>query len=251
MENFKKIFSDKNALIVYVTMGDPALGKNPATLLKELEKNGADLIELGIPFSDPLADGPVIQASHNRALKKNITIDKIAGWVRQFRKTSKLPLVIMADYNLIYNYGIPKYTSVCKKLGIIGSIIPNLPIEESKRAHFKNHTLIQLIAPTTDKIRQKEIIKKSKGFIYYISIAGLTGPRKKIRTGLIKEIKALKKQTKLPVAVGFGIANPAQAKEVIKYADGVIIGSALINEIKKGTGWKKYIRRMKNALSRS
>lgn len=236
----------KKAFIVYVTAGDPDMNVTKK-LVPELEKNGVDLIELGIPFSDPLADGPTIQEASKRALSKRVNIKTILRAVRELRKNVKVPIVFMTYYNPVYRYGLKRFVADSKRSGVDGVIVPDLPYEEAgelamacRREGFAN---IMLASPTSPPSRLRAIAKKSDSFIYYVSLTGVTGARKRLPKDIISKIKLLKGYAKKPVCVGFGVSNPAQASSVASYADGVIIGSALINIIASNLKNKNLVKR--------
>lgn len=239
--------SHKKAFIVYITAGDPDL-KTTKQLIVELEKSGVDLIELGIPFSDPLADGPTIQAASQRALRKGVNIKSILNAVKALRHKVSIPFVFMTYYNLVLQYGLENFVHDAKKCGIDGIIVPDLPQEESRgllrAATRRRFSVILLAAPTSTNARLKKIAQKSKGFIYYVSLTGVTGARSKLAYDLAKNIKRIKRFTDKPVCVGFGVSNPAQAREVASLADGVIVGSALINIIGKNIAKKGLIQKV-------
>lgn len=244
----------KKAFIVYITAGDPTLGVT-AKLIECLEKSGADLVELGIPFSDPLADGPTIQKASQRALSKGANTRSILRMVRSVRKKTELPLVFMTYYNPVARYGIKNFVSDSKKCGVDGVIIPDLPPEEAEElvraARKKDFATIFLAAPTSTKGRLKKIAEKSTGFIYYVSLTGVTGAREKLPKDIVKNVRLLKKLTKKPVSVGFGISSPEQAKRISRLADGVIVGSAVIKVIEKNAKKKdlyKKVSRFASAL---
>jgi len=228
----------KKAFIAYITAGYPTL-KATERLVIELEKNGVDLIELGIPFSDPLADGPTIQKSSQEAIRKGASLKSILRLVRSVRKKVKLPLVFMTYYNPVVHYGIANFVRDSKAAGVDGVIVPDLPPEEAKeliRASKKDKfDTIFLAAPTSTKKRLKLIASRTKGFIYYVSLTGVTGARSRLPKDIIKNVLALKRITKKPVCVGFGVSNPAQAKKISRLADGVIVGSAIIKVIEKNS----------------
>lgn len=229
----------KKAFIVYITAGDPSL-RATEKLIVELERSGADLVELGIPFSDPLADGPTIQKASQRALARGVNIKSILRMVRQARKKVKLPLVFMTYYNLVLHYGLGKFVKDSVASGADGIIIPDLPPEEANglinATKKKDFATIFLAAPTSTKKRLKNIAAKSKGFIYYVSLTGVTGAREKLPQDIVKNVRSLKRITKKPVCVGFGVSTPTQAKKISRLADGVIVGSAVIKVIEKNKG---------------
>ncbi|MFA5840273.1 MAG: tryptophan synthase subunit alpha [Candidatus Margulisiibacteriota bacterium] len=252
MGNIEKAFEKHTALITFITAGDPALAQTEK-LIFVLEKAGADIIELGIPFSDPLADGPVIQASHLRALKKNVTLDQVFKLVAKVRKKSQIPLCFMLSYNLVLQYGTDKFYTDAEKHGVNGIIIPDLPPEElgdwSRESGVAN---IFLVAPTSSDRRIKLVADSSSGFIYLISTTGITGKRTKLAQNMQETIGRIKSYTKLPVAVGFGITTPAQAAEVSQIADGVIVGSAIVNLVgkKKYAAVAKLVAAMRKAMDK-
>ena len=233
MSRLSEVFNKRKALITFITAGDPSLSATEK-LVFILEKSGADIVELGIPFSDPLADGPVIQASHQRALKKNVSLIDVFKLVSRVRKKTQIPLCFMLSYNLILHYGAEKFYSDCEKYGVDGVIMPDLPPEESiVDCRPSTVDIIFLVSPTSTEERIKLIAGKSSGFIYLISVAGITGKRQALAENLPELVSRIKKYTKLPVAIGFGISNPAQAAAAAKIADGVIVGSAIVDLIAK------------------
>jgi tryptophan synthase alpha chain len=235
--NIKGAFSGKKALITFITAGDPDL-KTTEKLIIDLQNSGADIIEIGIPFSDPLADGPIIQASHQRALRNNVSLADVFKLVKRVRP--RVPIVFMLGANLIESYGSEKFYTDCGKYGVAGVIVPDLPPEEKglgvgkgvggEAAKVDN---IFLIAPTTSDERIKKIVDASSGFIYLVSSVGITGKRAKSSDTINEMVQKIRKVSDLPIAVGFGISSPKQAKESVKYADGVIVGSALVDLIAK------------------
>jgi len=232
-------------------------------LIYEMEGAGADIIELGIPFSDPLADGPVIQAAHQRALKQNVSLKEILALVKKARKKTAVPIVFMLSDNLIENYGMDKFYADCEKAGVDGVIVPDLPPEEKPPLSLRDISplirgrkkegvdQIYLVAPTTTEERIKHIANASSGFIYLVAVAGITGKRAKLSEEVPKMVSRIRKYSQKPIAVGFGISTPAQAKEAIKYADGVIVGSAIVELIAKKQFNKipKFIASLRKALN--
>lgn len=239
-EKFKELRTKRTkAFIAYITAGDPNL-QTTGMLIPALERSGVDIIELGIPFSDPLADGPVIQAASQRALQSGATVAKILKIAKKARESSSIPLVFMTYYNPVLRYGVDRFIRECKTSGIDGIIVPDLPYEESgdfarscKRGGLR---LILLVAPTSGSERIKKIAKRSKGFIYYVSLTGVTGVRKSLSGEIKPQVSLIKSMTDLPVCVGFGISNPAQAREAARVSDGVIVGSAIVSVIAKMKG---------------
>lgn len=250
MSRLSEIFKNRKALITFITAGDPNLSTTEK-LIYDLEKSGADIIELGIPFSDPLADGPVIQASHLRALKKNVSLADVFKLVTKVRKKTQIPICFMLSYNLILQYGIEKFYKDANKSGMNGVIIPDLPPEEaSDEGRATGIDTIFLIAPTSTEERIKLAVDKSSGFIYFISVAGITGKREKLAEDLKGLVSRVKKYSSLPVAVGFGISKPSQAAEVAKIADGVIVGSAIVDLIgkRKFKAVSKFVYSLRHAI---
>jgi len=235
----------KKAFIAFITAGDPDL-KTTEELVLAFEKAGVDIIELGVPFSDPLADGPTIQASYQRTLAKKVTLEKILTTVSHLRKKTQIPIVLMTSYNPVFHYGDEKFVQAAHKSGVDGLIIPDLPPEEAadilKITKQDDLSIIFLVAPTTKSQRMQYIVKKSSGFIYYVSLTGVTGARKQIAQSYTEQVKAIKKSTNLPVCVGFGVSTPEQVKSISKIADGVIVGSAIVNTIAKNTGKKNLVK---------
>lgn len=226
----------KKALIIYITAGYPSLVKTKELIL-EIEKSGADIIELGIPFSDPLADGTTIQLASYRALKGGATLEKIIALVRQIRKKTRIPLVFMTYYNPVFRFGVERFVKTAKRAGIDGVIIPDLPPEEAKSLIKASRKLdfssIFLLTPTSSISRFKIVSNASSGFIYYVSLAGVTGARKKLPDHIKNKIKTIKNFTNKPVCIGFGVSDAIQARDMSKISDGVIVGSAVINIMHK------------------
>lgn len=242
-EVFKRLkAAGKKAFIPYITAGDPDLDTTEKIVVS-LANAGADIIELGIPFSDPLADGPTIQRAIKRSLDKGATVKKILNLVKKIRKHVQTPLVFMTYYNIIYNYGVESFIKDAKASGADGVIVPDLPMEEaaelSARSREKNFDIIMLTAPTTPPARFERIAKMSKGFVYYVSLTGVTGARKNVSGELKNDVRKLKGLTSRPVCVGFGVSKPAHARYVAEFADGVIVGSAIISIIERNLGNKK------------
>lgn len=238
-QKFKELKArKKKAFIAFITAGDPNL-KTTEELVLAFEKAGVDIVELGVPFSDPLADGPTIQAASQRALKNNVNLDDILKLVTRVRQKSSLPIALMTYYNPVFHYGEKRFVEKAKACGVDGVIIPDLPPEEAQdliqTARKNDLATIFFLAPTTTAQRMKGIIKASTGFIYYVSLTGVTGARQALPENVAKQVKLAKKITDKPVCVGFGVSTAAQVKAVGKIADGVIVGSAIINEIIKGS----------------
>ena len=233
MSRIAEVFKKRKALIPFIVAGDPNLALTEK-LIYQLEEAGADIIELGIPFSDPLADGPIIQAAHSRALKKDVSLAQVFSLVKKARKKTNIPIVFMLSDNLIEKYGALKFYEDCTKLGVDGVIVPDLPPEEGggKRETGKVDQ-IYLVAPTTSEERIKRIASASAGFIYLVSVMGITGKRAGVSSEVPELVSRIKTHTQKPIAIGFGISNPAQAWEAVRSADGVIVGSALVELIAK------------------
>ena len=220
------------ALVAFYTAGDPDMDASKE-IFAVIEKNGADIVEIGVPFSDPLADGPTIQASSHRSLNNGTTLKKIIRMVADIRKTSELPVVLMTSYNPIFVYGQKEFVADAVKAGVDGVIIPDLPHEEAEEflAIADGLDMIFLLAPTSTPDRIQQIGKISKGFIYYISLTGTTGTKESLSVGLEEKVSEIKNSVSLPVLVGFGISGPEQAAEAAKVSDGVILGSAIVKLI--------------------
>jgi len=247
MSNLSKTLLNKKALITYITAGDPSLAATEK-LVYQLEAAGADVVELGIPFSDPLADGPVIQASHKRALKTKLA--DVFKLVKTVRKKTQIPICFMLSYNLVYQFGVEKFYLEAEKVGVDGVIIPDLPPEEASLDLALSTSHIFLVAPTSTEKRMKLIAEKSSGFIYLISSTGITGKRANFADNLKDIVQKIKQFTNLPVMVGFGVSEPAQAKEISKITDGVIVGSAIVDLIakKKMPAVIKLVKSLRKAI---
>lgn len=255
MSNIKKAFENGKAFIAFVTCGDPDL-ETTAKVVRAAVENGADLIELGIPFSDPTAEGPVIQGANLRALRGGITTDKIFAFVKELRRDVKVPMVFMTYANVVFSYGAEKFISTCRDIGIDGLILPDLPYEEKEEflptCRQYGVDLISLIAPTSEN-RISMIAREAEGFIYIVSSLGVTGTRNEIRTDLSSIVKVVRENTKVPCAIGFGISTPEQAKKMADISDGAIVGSAIVKLIEKyGTDAPEhvaeYVKSMKDAI---
>ena len=230
MSNIAKAFQNGKAFIPFITCGDPDL-ETTAAIVRAMSENGADLIELGIPFSDPTAEGPVIQAASERALAAGTTTDKIFELVRALRRDVATPMVFMTYANVVFSYGSEKFISTCAEIGIDGLILPDIPYEEKDEfaplcARY-GLELVSLIAPTSHN-RIAMIAREAKGFLYIVSSLGVTGVRSAITTDIGAMVKIIRENTDIPCAVGFGISTPAQAQAMAKDADGAIVGSAIV-----------------------
>ena len=250
---------NEKALIVYLTAGDPSLDVTK-NLILGLEAAGVDIIEIGVPFSDPTADGPVIQAASQRALKTGTTLQGVLDLVAEIRRTSEIPILLFGYFNPIFSYGVERFAESAHKAGVDGVLVVDLPPEEAQELRIYTDVasldFISLIAPTSGKDRLKTILKTATGFLYYISITGVTGTVAPKIDDIAREIAKIRKLTKMPIAVGFGISNAAQAKEIGALADGIVIGSAVIKLIDKNRDndnlvkiVSDYTREIKNALS--
>ena len=236
-EKFKKLKeANQKALIPFITAGDPDLDTTKRLVI-EMERAGADIIELGVPFSDPIADGPAIQKASYRSLKSGTTLKKIIGIVKELRRTTEIPLVLMTYYNPVFKYGISEFVRDATDAGVDGIIVPDLPPEEGEGIieEGKRHNLntIFLLAPTSTKERIKMVASVSTGFIYYVSLTGVTGARESLPETVEASVNKIRKATDKPIAVGFGISTAEQAKRIASFADGVIVGSAIVNVIEK------------------
>lgn len=255
MSNIKKAFENGKAFIAFITCGDPDL-ETTAAAVKSAVENGADLIELGIPFSDPTAEGPVIQGANIRALKGGVTTDKIFEFVKKLRLDVKVPMVFMTYANVVFSYGAERFISTCRDIGIDGLILPDLPFEEKDEfqpiCRKYSVDLISLIAPTSEN-RISMIAKEAEGFLYIVSSLGVTGTRSEIKTDLKSIVSVVRQNTDIPCAIGFGISTPEQAKKMADISDGAIVGSAIIKLLEKyGKDAPeyvgKYVKSMKDAL---
>lgn len=228
--------NNKKALITFLTAGDPDIDTT-FKIVEEMIENGIDILEIGIPFSDPLAEGPTIEKASYRALESHTTTDDVFILVKKLREKYELPILLMLYVNLIYKYGIEKFMKLSSESGVDGLIIPDLPFEEvgevKEIADANNISIINLVAPTTKNTRLKKIVSESEGFIYCVSSLGVTGERKKITTNLGDFYNKLKKETDIPLALGFGLSNKEQIEGLIGNWDGYIIGSAIVNIIAK------------------
>lgn len=256
MSSIRKAFENGKAFIAFVTCGDPDL-ETTAAVVRAAAENGADLIELGIPFSDPTAEGPVIQGANLRALNGGVTTDRIFAFVKALRRDVKVPMVFMTYANVVFSYGAERFISACRELGIDGLILPDLPFEEKEEfqplCRRYGVELISLIAPTSEN-RIAMIAKEAEGFLYIVSSLGVTGTRSEIKTDLASIVRVVRENTDLPCAIGFGISTPEQAKKLAALSDGVIVGSAVIKLLERyGTDAAAhvgaYVKSMKDAIT--
>jgi tryptophan synthase alpha chain len=239
MSSIDDLFSNlrrdrRKALMPFVTAGDPDL-KFTAAVIEELAKRGCHICEVGIPYSDPIADGPVIQASYTRALEHKIKLADILDMLAVVAPNVAAPLVTMVSYAIIYRHGLVKYVGAVREKGLAGLIVPDLPVEESaqlaKICQAVDVSLIQLVTPTTPRERQIQIANTSTGFLYYVSVAGITGERTKLPPELVDNVGWLREQTELPICIGFGISQPEHVRLLAPVADGLIVGSAIVRRI--------------------
>ena len=255
MSNIRKAFENGKAFIPFITCGDPDL-ETTAAVVRAAAANGADLIELGIPFSDPTAEGPVIQGANLRALNGGVTTDNIFDLVRDLRRDVEVPMVFMTYANVVFSYGSERFVSTCREIGIDGLILPDIPYEEKEEflpvCRRYGVDLISLIAPTSED-RIAMIAREAEGFLYIVSSLGVTGVRSEIKTDLGAIVETVRQNTDIPCAIGFGISTPEQATKMAGISDGAIVGSAIVRLI--GEHGKdapeyvgEYVKRMKEAL---
>jgi len=253
-KKFRQLKRNKQkAFIAFITAGYPNL-KTTEKLVKAFAHSGVDLIELGVPFSDPMADGPIIQAASEYALKHKVNLYDILKLVKQLRKNNlKLPLALMSYYNPIFCFGEERFIKQAVSCGVDGVIIPDLPVEEGRsfmRLANKYHLdTICFISPTTSFKRIKFISSVAKGFIYYVSLTGVTGIRERLAADLIKNLKLIKRVTHKPVCVGFGVSREQQVRQIYRVADGVVVGSAIVKKIKENLSRKDLVARVAGFVS--
>ena len=256
MNRIAEAFQKEKGFIPFITCGDPDL-ETTGKVVRAAVANGAGLIELGIPFSDPTAEGPVIQGANLRALSGGVTTDKIFDFVRDLRKDVEIPLVFMTYANVVFSYGAERFLKNCSAIGIDGIILPDVPFEEKEEfgglCRKYGVALISMIAPTSEN-RVAMIAREAEGFLYIVSSLGVTGVRSEIKTDLSAILKVVREHTDVPCAIGFGISTPEQAKKMARIADGVIVGSAIIKllaahgrEAAEPVG--DYVRSMKEAIT--
>ena len=258
MSNIAKAFAGGKAFIPFITCGDPDM-ETTAAVVRAAAGNGADLIELGIPFSDPTAEGSVIQGANLRALRAGATTDRVFELVRELRRDVTVPMVFMTYANVVFSYGAERFISICSEIGIDGLILPDLPFEEKDEflplCRQYGVDLISLIAPTSEN-RIAMIAREAEGFIYLVSSLGVTGMRSEIKTDLASIVDVIRENTKTPCAIGFGISTPEQAGKMAAISDGAIVGSAIIRLLEQhGKNAPEYVgeyvRRMKDAVTKS
>lgn len=255
MNKIAQAFAHGKAFIPFITCGDPDLNTTAAAVRAAVE-NGADLIELGIPFSDPTAEGPVIQGANLRALQGGVTTDRVFELVRELRRNVKVPMVFMTYANVVFSYGAERFLSACREIGIDGLILPDVPFEEKEEflPFCKQYgvELISLVAPTSES-RIGMIAGEAAGFLYVVSSLGVTGTREEIKTDLAPIMEVVRQNTHIPAAIGFGISTPQQAQKMAEIADGVIVGSAIIKLLARyGQDAPpyigEYVKAMKDAI---
>lgn len=248
----------EKALVVYLTAGDPDL-ETTRLLIPRLQEAGVDILEIGVPFSDPTADGPIIQAASQRALRTGVTLTGILDMIESIRLIIRIPIVLFGYYNPIFSFGNERFALRAKKSGVDGILVVDLPPEEShelrRYTDIAGIDFISLIAPTTDNVRIQKIAKNATGFLYYISITGVTGTAKPVISNITSDVARIKSATSLPLVIGFGISTPAQAADISSYADGIVIGSAFVDLLEKNSGNSNlvdiaslFIQEMKKAL---
>ena len=245
---FKRLGKEhKKAFIVYIPFGFPNLNISKK-ILKVLDSSGVNAIDLGIPFSDPLADGPIIQGASNVALKAGVSVRRLFTTLEGIKHTIKTPLIILTYFNPVYNFGVERFLKKCKDSGVAGVMVVDLPLEEAHRyvrtaKRFDIDTIF-FITPTTKRRRAKEILKISKGFVYYVSVTGTTGPKEILLKPLLKHLREIKKEAKVAVCVGFGIHTKKQAQAICQESDGFIVGSALVQHIEKHYKEKHFLKKL-------
>jgi tryptophan synthase alpha chain len=226
----------RKAFIAYVTAGFPSW-PGMARAVHDLEKAGLDILEIGVPFSDPIADGPTIQFSSQRALERGVTLSLVLNWVKRFRRSSQVPVVLMSYLNPIHHMGYDDFCRRAADAGVDGLIVPDMIPEESgilrRVLAARGLALIHLVAPTTPVARQKQVARASRGFLYAVSVTGVTGARRSLPADTIRFLKGLRRVSPVPVALGFGISTPDQARTLAPHADGLIVGSALIERLRR------------------
>ena len=239
----------KKAFIAFITAGYPDLSITEKLIL-EFDKRGVDVIELGVPFSDPMADGPIIQEASQEALKKKTHLVDILNLVRKVRKITDIPICLMTYYNPIFCFGEDSFVKKAVQAGVDGVIVPDLPPEEGKSlARFANKNKLDVIcflSPTTSRERIRSVSSIARGFIYYVSLTGVTGPRQALPADLLNNLKTIRKITRKPLCVGFGVSSRDQIKAIYKIADGVIVGSAIVNKIRENIGKPGLVKSVGN-----
>ena len=239
MNRIEKVFRElkrknRKAFIPYIMAGDPSLEKTGDTVLM-LEKCGADIVELGVPFTDPLADGPTIQRAAERALSAGVTLRRVMAFAKELRSSSAVPVLLMTYYNPVFKYGEKEFVNDAVRAGIDGMIIPDLPPDEAsgllRLSHHAGLATIFLLAPTSTEDRIRKVGRASRGYVYYVSMTGITGSRLSLDDSFSESVQAIRKITGKPVAVGFGVSTPEEASVVAEVSDGVIVGSAIVKRL--------------------
>jgi tryptophan synthase alpha chain len=239
MSDIDKLFANlraenRKAFMPFITAGDPDL-EFTADVLRELETRGCSMCEVGIPYSDPIADGPVIQASYTRALDKKIKLAQILKMLTRLQADVSMPRVTMVSYAIIYRHGLERYVAEAKAAGVSGAIVPDLLVDEAGElaeiCRREDFSLIQLVTPTTPRERALRIADRSTGFLYYVSVTGITGERTELPPSLIENVSWLREQTDLPICIGFGVSKPEHVKLLAPVSDGLIVGSAIVRRI--------------------
>ncbi|MGI6254393.1 MAG: tryptophan synthase subunit alpha [Acutalibacter sp.] len=256
MSKIGKAFENGKAFVAFITCGDPDL-ETTAAAVRAAAENGADLIELGIPFSDPTAEGPVIQGANLRALRGGVTTDRIFSFVKELRRDVTVPMAFMTYANVVFSYGPERFLAACREIGMDGLILPDVPFEEKEEflPYCREYgvDLVSLIAPTSEQ-RIAMIAREAEGFLYIVSSLGVTGVRSEIKTDLASIVNVVRQTTKVPCAIGFGISTPEQARKMADLSDGVIVGSAIVKLLERyGKDAPPYIgayvKEMKSALT--
>ena len=252
-KKFKEVLGKKGkAFIPYIMAGDPDI-KRTRELIRILEDCGADIIELGVPFSDPLADGPTIQKAAQRALEEGVTLKKVIELVADFRRSTQIPIILMTYYNPVFKYGEERFVLDASASGVDGIIVPDLPPDEAgnliKYAKKSGLDTIFLLAPTSTDDRIRKVARTSTGFIYYVPITGITGSKLALDSSIEGHIARIRSVTAKPVAVGFGISTPEEAAGISRFADGVIVGSAIVKRVEESDEQlKSYLMSLRNAI---
>jgi len=253
-ETFRRLRKEgKKAFIPYVMAGDPDLERT-RSFVRLFEECGADIVELGVPFSDPLADGPTIQRASERALQNGVTLRKVIAYVRSFSQEIRIPIVLMTYYNPLFKYGLDLFVSDARDAGVDGVIIPDLPPDEAaefiRPAHKAHLNTIFLLAPTSNNDRIEKVVRASTGFIYYVSITGITGSALSLDGSMEVLLAKIRKHTDKPIAVGFGVSTPEEASAVARLSDGVIVGSAIVKRLQNSPDeLKQYLSSLRKAIA--
>ena len=249
-KNKRKLFC------AYVTLGYPSL-RQTESLALTLQNAGTDILELGFPFSDPLADGPTIQYASEQSIKKGTHFEDSFRVMRRLRREGfHIPVLFFSYFNPIHHYGVDAFVRKSRYAGLDGAIIPDLPPDEARsleeRFHKAGLSLVYLVAPTTERTRMKHIAKRSNGFVYYVSLRGVTGARRAVPADLTERLRLLKRQTSKAILVGFGVSHPGQVRSIARNADGIVVGSAIIDRLRRGKGIRavgSYVSRLVRALN--